>query len=224
MLSTDTQAWLAQLFPLANLDGHDYEAALTHPSADSRYALRRQQLEWLGDAVLALTVSELLLSRHRSASEADLSIRRSALVNTRALAEIARQIELPARIITRMAEVRTSPNILADTMEALIGALYLSSGLDAVRRFVRERWLPLLPQAVTGSAKGELQRWCRQQGLPLPEYQCQQGGRPERPTFHAAVSIGGITMGTGEGPRKTAAEEAAASAALRALRAGAVMF
>jgi ribonuclease-3 len=123
-------------------DGELLERALTHASA--RKGVDYQRLEFLGDRVLGLIVSEMLFSLFPDAPEGELSVRLNALVNAETLATIAEEIGLPEFINTgaeiRALSGRKRVNVRADVVEALIAALYLDGGLDAARTFIRRYW------------------------------------------------------------------------------------
>ena len=208
--------------------------ALTHPSfANEQRVGRRvdnQRLEFLGDAVLGFLVSELLMARMPAAKEGDLSLLRSQLVNTEALAAWARSIDLGASLrLGRGADAageRERDTVLADAVEALVGAVHLDVGVDAARELVHAIVLEPLTQLEAGQRggrdpKSELQELVQAQGGSSPRYRLVGAEGPDhRRAFLVAVEIDGEVAGEGRGRSKKLAEQAAARAAIDA-RAGA---
>ncbi|AGP34932.1 hypothetical protein SCE1572_10675 [Sorangium cellulosum So0157-2] len=204
------------------------EEALTHPSfSNEQRGGRRvdnQRLEFLGDAVLGLCVTELLMERFPGAREGELSMMRSALVNTDALAAWARGIELGAALrVGRGAEVageRDQTNVLADAAEALVAALYLDRGFESARALSRKIVASPLAQLASGSmlgrdAKSELQERVQARGAASPRYRLMGTEGPDHDrAFLVAVEVDGQVIGTGRGRSKKLAEQAAARAAL----------
>ena len=199
--------------------------ALTHSSAASgRGAADYQRLEFLGDRVLGLIVSDLLYKRFTEEAEGDLARRLASLVRRETLAEVAAGLGLGRHIVLAKAEAeageRDNPALLADACEAVIGALYLDGGLAAARAFVEPLWTPLLeaeprpPQ----DAKTALQEWAQGRGLPLPEYrEVGREGPAHQPLFTVEVSVRDRAPAVGEGRSKRLAEQAAAEALLESL-------
>ncbi|XXY47017.1 ribonuclease III [Sorangium sp. So ce269] len=204
------------------------EEALTHPSfSNEQRGGRRvdnQRLEFLGDAVLGLCVTELLMERFPGAREGELSMMRSALVNTDALAAWARGVELGAALrVGRGAEVageRDQTNVLADATEALVAALYLDRGFESARALSRKIVASPLAQLASGSmlgrdAKSELQERVQARGAASPRYRLIGTEGPDHDrAFLVAVEVDGKVIGTGRGRSKKLAEQAAARAAL----------
>jgi ribonuclease-3 len=213
--------------------GHRFDAprllreALTHASAAGEPAKSYERLEFLGDRVLALIVSDLLLERFPREAEGDLALRLAALVRREALAEVAADLGLGDYLILAKAEreagVDANPALLADACEAVIGALYLDGGLAAARQFVEPRWAPMLtaepkpPQ----DAKTALQEWAQGRALPLPSYrETRREGPPHEPVFTIEVSVVGYPPALGEGRSKRLAEQSAAGRLLARLEGG----
>ncbi|KYF55676.1 ribonuclease III [Sorangium cellulosum] len=206
------------------------EEALTHPSfSNEQRGGRRvdnQRLEFLGDAVLGLCVTELLMERFPGAREGELSMMRSALVNTDALASWARGVELGAALrVGRGAEVageRDQTNVLADATEALVAALYLDRGFESARALSRKIVASPLSQLASGGmlgrdAKSELQERVQARGAASPRYRLMGTEGPDHDrAFLVAVEVEGKVIGTGRGRSKKLAEQAAARAALAA--------
>lgn len=209
--------------------------ALTHPSFANEQRGRcadNQRLEFLGDAVLGLLVGELLMERLPSAKEGELSLLRSLLVNTEALATWARGAGIaPALRLGRGADAageRDRDNVLADAVEALVGAVYLDRGMNAARELSRVIVAePLMRLEAQGStvgrdAKSELQEQVQAEGGSSPRYRVIAAEGPDhRRAFVVVVEVDGAVLGEGRGRSKKLAEQAAARAAIEARRAGA---
>jgi ribonuclease-3 len=210
------------------LDGELLRRALTHRS----YAYENgglptnERLEFLGDAVLGLVVTEALYRRHPDLPEGQLAKLRAAVVNMRALADVGRDLDLGAHVLLGRGEETTGgrdkSSILADTVEALLGAAYLGHGIDVARELVHRLVDPLLDQsAVLGAGldwKTSLQELTATVGLGVPEYAIEEEGPDHAKVFHAAALVGGAAHGRGTGRSKKEAEQGAAAAAWKALR------
>jgi len=203
--------------------------ALTHRSAaDPRRAQldSNERLEFLGDRVLALVVAEWLAERLPEEREGDLGKRLATLVARDTLAKVAEGVGLAALVRVPASEgragLRESANVVADAMEAVLGALYLDAGLGPARAFVRRAWAPLLeadPRPPI-SAKSRLQEWLQGRGHGLPEYRLvSAAGPPHQPVFVVTVTAQGREA-EGRGENKRAAEQAAAEAWLAGLANG----
>ncbi len=201
------------------------DLALTHPS----YALAHkcednQRLEFLGDAVLELCVSRVLYARFPGLREGQLTRRRAALVCEASLAQAARRFGIGAYLKLERGEEmiggRENPSILADAMEAVIAAVYLDAGIGAAGALVDLAMGDYAPNGqVERDAKSVLQEYLQARGEKVPDYEIiAQDGPPHARMFTARVlREDGTEMGRGRGARKQRAEEAAASAALKAL-------
>ena len=222
--------------PLADLDARlgvaiDRELlgrALTHRS----YAYENgglptnERLEFLGDSVLGLVVTDALYRRNPDLPEGQLAKLRAAVVNMRALADVARGLDLGSQVMLGRGEETTGgrdkSSILADTLEAVLGAAYLSEGIDAARTLVHRLVDPLLDSSATLGAgldwKTSLQELTASAGLGVPEYAIEEEGPDHAKVFHAAAVIGGVAHGRGVGRSKKEAEQEAASTAWRTLR------
>ncbi len=211
--------------------------ALTHPSATAagrgsrgtRRAAGRpyERLEFLGDRVLGLVVAHMLYAAFPRESEGALAKRLAALVRRDTVARVARSLGLGDHLVLSRGEAesggRSSPTVLADALEAVIGALYLDGGLPAAEAFVRRRWQPLLQEDVRPpqDAKTALQEWAQGAGLPLPDYELVASeGPPHSPLFRVAVHVAGLPPARGTGRSKQAAQQAAAAAMLERIAAG----
>lgn len=206
------------------------EEALTHPSfANEQRGPRRvdnQRLEFLGDAVLGLCVTELLMERFPEAREGELSLMRSALVSADALAAWARDVGLGAHLrLGRGADVageREQTNVLADAAESLVAAVYLDRGMDSARALSRRIVDGPLSRLASGALPGrdpksQLQERVQARGLPSPRYLVVDTEGPDHDrVFLVAVEVGGEAIGQGRGRSKKLAEQAAARAALDA--------
>jgi ribonuclease-3 len=198
--------------------------ALTHRSADGP---NNERLEFLGDSVLNLLLSERLYREFPGATEGDLSRLRARLVSEEPLAEIAQAIQLGELLLLGSGELKTGgfrrQSILADAFEALCGALYLDGGLEVVRERIGplfETRVATLPEPSTlKDAKTRLQEHLQSQGRALPVYTVKHtSGEPHAQTFVVSVSIQHAAIETlGEGPSRRRAEQLAAQAALTAL-------
>jgi ribonuclease-3 len=199
------------------------EEALTHPSyANEAAAADNQRLEFLGDAVLGLCISELLTDRHPTADEGKLTRLRSALVNAEALARWARHVDLGSAIAlgrgARMGTERDRTNVLADGVEAIVAAVYLARGIEGARLIaadIAELALPELDPESTKDPKSTLQERVQARGEKAPTYRVVSSEGPSHdPTFRVEVLVEGEVRGVGEGPSKRAAEREAARDAL----------
>jgi ribonuclease-3 len=197
--------------------------ALTHPSVGGGQRRRRprnyERLEFLGDRVLGLVIAEWLLERHADEPEGKLSPRLHSVVQRDALAEVARAVGLEAALVLSPGDeaMRGNATALADACEAVIGALYLEGGLEAVRRFVRPAWAPILERDARPpiDPKTVLQQWALARGLKLPRYIARASSGPaHRPTFVVRVEIEGQAPVEASGASKREAEREAAAAFL----------
>ncbi len=204
-------------------------AALTHPSfsSDTNYHfLSYERLEFLGDAVLELIISDYLFRQYPRASEGDLTRRRAGLVNRVTLASRARELNLPKYIRTQTVPdhpIEESESVLCDVLEAIIGAVYLDGGMEAARGMIRFV-LPLEEIGVPSSTharnyKGELIEYCHLHEIPNPMFQILDRRGPDHSRiYRVAVSIRDTLLGEGEGPSKKKAGQIAAKHALTRLK------
>lgn len=210
------------------IDPRLLERALTHRSYAYEHGglPTNERLEFLGDAVLGLVVTDALYRRHPDLPEGQLAKLRAAVVNMRALADVARGLDLGAHVRLGRGEETTGgrdkSSILADTLEAVIGAAYLDHGIDVARALVHRLVDPLLESSVTLGAgldwKTSLQELTATLGLGVPEYAVEAEGPDHEKTFHAAAVVGDVAWGRGTGRSKKEAEQEAAATAWRALR------
>lgn len=204
------------------------QRALTHRS----YAYENgglptnERLEFLGDAVLGLVVTDALFRANPELPEGQLAKLRAAVVNARALAGVARSVGLGEYLLLGHGEETTSgrekASILADTMEALIGAVYLDSGLPVATALVRRLFDPLIETASGMGAgldwKTSLQELTAELGLGVPEYLVTESGPDHAKAFRAQVRIADGVHGHGSGHSKKVAEQGAAATAYQELR------
>jgi len=171
------------------------ELALSHRSVGEP---NNERLEFLGDAVLGITVSKLLFEQFPQASEGDLSRMRSAIVRAESLADIARQLELGDHLHLGPGELKSGgfrrDSILGDSVEALIGAIYLDSEGAAVEGVISNWFSAVLAAAdhrtPAKDPKTALQEWLQQRGKPLPEYTLlEECGEPHQRTFVVSCKI-----------------------------------
>jgi ribonuclease-3 len=198
--------------------------ALTHRSAaGARGAGSNERLEFIGDRVLGLIVAEWLLEKFPAEREGELGPRLAALVSKPALAAVAEANGLAALLAVAPGEakrgVRERATVLADALEATIGALYLDAGLAGARDFIRRVLGGFVDRQFTPpkDPKTALQEWGLKRALALPLYEVtEQSGPPHAPHFVIRVIVGDASA-TGAGSSKRAAEQAAASALLALL-------
>jgi ribonuclease-3 len=210
------------------LDHDLLERALTHRSYAYEHGglPTNERLEFLGDSVLGLVVTDTLFHRHPDLAEGQLAKLRAAVVNMRALADISRGLDLGAYLRLGRGEEgtggRDKSSILADTLEAIIGAVYVQRGLDDASALVHRLFDPLIEaSALLGAGldwKTSLQELTAAAGLGVPEYLVTEDGPDHMKMFTAAARVGGTTYGDGSGRSKKEAEQQAAEAAWTALR------
>jgi len=197
--------------------------ALTHVSAlkTPRRTDSYQRLEFLGDHVLGLIVSDMLYRAFPNADEGELSKRLADLVRKETCADVARSLDLLDGIklgtVGAGAGARLRKSVLGDICEAVIGAVYLDGGYDAASDFVRRNWTERMrkPARSLRDAKTVLQEWAQGQGLPTPVYrEVERTGPHHDPQFRVAVTLPGLEPAEGVGGSKRAAEKVAASVML----------
>ncbi|WP_251039032.1 ribonuclease III [Agromyces sp. ISL-38] len=203
--------------------------ALTHRSFayENGGIPTNERLEFLGDSILGQAVTVKLFRDHPDLDEGELAKRRASLVSSAALAEVGRSIGLGPFIRLGRGETMTGgadkPSILADTVEAIIGAVYLDAGGDAATALVLRLVAPLmLDPARFGAAmdpKTSLQEIAARRGAPAPVYTVAESGPDHNKHFVATVTVGGLAEASGEGSSKKQAEMAAALEAWTALSA-----
>ncbi len=196
------------------------EEALTHSSATAG-PRDFERLEFLGDRVLGLIVAEMLLECFPNEEEGPLAKRFAALVRRRALAGVAARLDIGSLIRLSKGEEdsggRRNPSLLADALEALLGALFLDGGLAPAERFIRLHWTDLMTSTDSPpeDSKTRLQEWAQAAGHALPCYTITgEEGPAHDPVFEVEVSVTGQPPVKGRGRSKRAAEQAAAGALL----------
>ncbi len=221
------------LEPLENALGHAFvrkdllRQALTHSStarSPQARTLSNQRQEFLGDRVVGLVVAELLFVQFPDEDEGALARRHAALVCREALAHVANEIGLAPHIIISAGEEdaggRSNPSLHADTLEAVIAALYLDGGLAVAEHFIARHWQPLVDadHSPPKDAKTALQEWAQGRGLALPIYrETDRSGPPHAPLFSIEVSLEDGSTATASGRNKRTAERDAAQALLEIL-------
>ena len=211
------------------------QRALTHRSYayENGGVPNNERLEFLGDSVLGLVVTDSLYTAHPDLPEGQLAKLRAAVVNMRALADVARTLGLGGYVLLGRGEESTNgrdkTSILADTMEAVLGAVYLSAGLPAATTFVHHLLDPLMASTASLGAgldwKTSLQELAAAGSLGVPEYRVTQEGPDHQKIFHAESVVGSEVLGSGSGRSKKEAEQLAAEVAWTELtrRANAVL-
>jgi ribonuclease-3 len=199
------------------------ERALTHASLRGTKIAREdnERLEFVGDRVLGLAIVELLDETLPSATEGELARHLNRLVRGETCAKVGRELGLGEFLMLSDSEAgsggRLKGTILADAVEAVLGAIFLEAGFDKARDVVRHLWRSeetLHPRAAV-DPKSALQEWAQGQGLALPHYEeIERKGPDHAPSFTSEVRIKGKAPARGEGTSKRAAEQAAASALL----------
>ena len=227
---TDAAArWLTDALGV-ELPAELLELALTHRSYAYEHGglPTNERLEFLGDSVLGLVVTDELYRSHPDLPEGQLAKLRASVVNMNSLARVARALGeggIGPHLLLGRGETTTGgrdkDSILADALEALIGALHLGQGLDTAAAIVHRLFDPLLAESATRGAaldwKTSLQELGAGQGLGAPVYDVEDTGPDHAKTFTAVVSLAGQIRGTGTGRSKKTAEQEAAEVAWRSL-------
>jgi len=218
---TDRSRWAERELSYEFIDQRLLDRALTHRSASKD---NNERLEFLGDAMLGLTVAQALYQSRPLASEGDLSRARAALVNKETLADVGRGIGIDGQLTLGSGELRTGgaqrASALADAVEAVIGAVVLDGGYDAgdrlVRRLLAEPLASLPDTDSLKDAKTRLQEWLQARGVSLPAYSVDEvSGSDHNQIFAVSCSVDAkekIVAGRGSSRRR--AEQAAAEAML----------
>ncbi len=210
-----------------HVDAQLFELACTHRS----YAYEQgglpsnERLEFLGDAVLQIVVTDHIFRTYPDLPEGDLAKLRASVVSTHALAGLARELGLGGHVKLGKGELATGggnkASILADTTEAIIGAVHISGGMEAAGRFVHAL---LDARIATSQSEGDysdfktaLQELTAHRGWGVPVYEVIGSGPDHQRVFNASVLVDGEAHGTGTAPSKKLAEQRAARMAHRAL-------
>jgi ribonuclease-3 len=201
--------------------------ALTHRSYayENGGLPNNERLEFLGDSVLGLVVTDALYRGHPDLAEGQLAKLRAAVVNMRALADVARTFDLGEYVMLGKGEEATGgrdkASILADTLEALIGTVFLSAGIERASDFVHHHFDPIIEEAATLGAgldwKTSLQEMAASVSLGTPDYRVDEQGPDHEKEFHARVVFGDEVLGEGRGRSKKEAEQRAAKEAWHAI-------
>lgn len=200
------------------------ERALTHASVRSVSAKRldNERLEFLGDRVLGLAVAEMLHGALPDHQEGELARYFNRLVRGATCAAVGREVGIGEHLILSDSEAngggRDKDTILADAVEAVLGAVFIDGGFEAGREAVRRLWGDRFQLTAISfiDAKSALQEWAQGRGLPLPKYaEVSRDGPDHAPRFLSEVRIKGIKPAQGSGASKRHAEQAAASALLQ---------
>jgi ribonuclease-3 len=217
-------AWLREALGYECRDATLLEAALTHRSAGGPH---NERLEFLGDAILNCVVAKLVFQEFASANEGDLSRFRASLVSGESLAVIAAEVDLGSQLRLGSGELKSGgfrrKSILADTLEALFGAIYLDGGFEAAEQVIRRLFVPRLDRLPSAAElkdpKTRLQEALQAKGLPLPGYAVESiSGEAHNQHFEVSCSVEVLGLkAVGSGPSRRRAEQAAASQVLDAL-------
>lgn len=201
--------------------------ALTHRSFahEAGGTPTNERLEFLGDSVLGVIVTEYLFATHPDVPEGDLAKMRAACVSQRALAAVARALGIGQYLLLGRGETSSGgadkDSILSDALEALIGAAFLSAGIERTKAMVLRLLAPTLAVAASAGAgldwKTSLQERSAELGLGVPVYQVEHTGPDHARVFTAQVLLGGIVHGQGTGTAKKHAEQVAAQQAFASL-------
>ncbi|MGI8665556.1 MAG: ribonuclease III [Jatrophihabitans sp.] len=214
------------------MDPELFRRALTHRSYayENGELPHNERLEFLGDSVLGVVITETLYRRHPELAEGKLAKLRASVVNMRALAEVARGIGtegIGKYVMLGRGEDATGgrdkPSILADTLEAILGAIHLEHGIVVAARVIHQLFDPVLEAAPGHGAaldwKTSLQELTAERSLGVPEYRITSEGPDHAKSFTAAAVVGAVSYDPRPGRNKKEAEQAAAEAAWQALTA-----
>jgi ribonuclease III len=220
-LSTSNNELIAHLG--LSIETQLLELALTHRSFayESGGIPTNERLEFLGDSVLGVVITDALYHRYPDLPEGQLAKFRSAIVNARALADVARTLNLGTFIRLGRGEESTGgrdkSSILADTFEAILGAAYLDHGIDVTRKLILDLFEELIAEAATLGAgldwKTSLQELTAEIGVGVPSYSITESGPDHAKEFSAQVVLGDRLYGHGTGSNKKEAEQQAAASA-----------
>lgn len=219
---------MSDLFDALEIDLPDdlLTLALTHRSYAYEHGglPTNERLEFLGDAVLGLTVTDELFRRHPERPESDLAKMRAGVVNTQALAEVARRLTdqgLGAHLLLGRGELKSGgtdkSSILADSLESLLGAIYLHHGIEAARKVILRLFSELLSAGGLLDWKTTLQELAAARGLGTVTYEVTSTGPDHQREFTALVVVTETRYGSGTGRTKKEAEQKAAAEACQAL-------
>jgi len=202
-----------------------FDHALTHRSWVNEHKGERtsnERLEFLGDAILEFVVSREIFNKYPNKEEGYLTALRANLVNTVALSEFAKKLDLGSALHLSKGEEesggRTNPSLLADTVEAIIGAIFIDRGLPAASEFINENLMAEVEKKAAEplkDPKSRLQEYVQSQGFPAPKYKViEESGPDHSKKYVIEVIVNETPWGRGEGKSKGTAEQAAAGQAL----------
>lgn len=201
--------------------------AMTHSSLSSPTRNDNQQLEFLGDRVLGLVISEALIDHDPTAAEGQLAPRFNAMVRKETCAEVAREIDLGAALKMGRSEMlsggRRKQALLADALEAVIAAVYRDAGYDVARQTVLRLWGKRIASAQKDArdAKTSLQEWAQSRGMPPPKYiEVGRSGPDHAPVFVIEARLEDGTVASASATSKRQAQQAAATRMLEKLEPG----
>lgn len=208
---------------LQDILGHTFtdeallQQALRHASTTEQRTLSNERLEFLGDRVLGLVMAETLYAQFPAEEEGELARRFAGLTSRDAVARVADAIGLldfaHTQVVDAETLARSHASVAADTMEAVLGALYLDGGLDIAAAFIQSNWAGLIDEDLQPpkDAKTALQEWAQARGLGLPTYEIVSREGPDHaPTFTIRVSVKGQGTQKGTGASRRGAEQEAA--------------
>ncbi len=225
MKLTSSQKLLCEKLGYTFNDNELLIAALTHSSVNNPSKIDNQRLEFLGDRVLALVISDALLQADPMAREGQLAPRLNVLVKKETCAQIATKIGLGSALVMGRSEMisggRQKTAILGDAMEAVIAAIYIDGGLEKARVSIFELWKEILKEAPQKSfeAKSFLQEWVQARGMRPPAYrEVKRMGPDHAPVFHVEVCLDSGEKALGTAASKRAAEQEAAKTMLGRLQ------
>lgn len=220
--ATRSAATLERRLGLRFQDENLLLTALTHRSHSFEQggSAHNERLEFLGDAVLGLAVTDMIFAWYPNLSEGEMAKLRASTVNMGVLADVARKLDLGESLLLGRGEEqsggRGKQSILADAVEAVLGAVYLDQGVGEARRLIEEWFGPIIREHVEHDVvrdfKTNLQEIAAKRGI-VPEYRLTSSGPDHAKRFRAEVFIGGRLGGVGEGRSKKEAEQAAAKEA-----------
>lgn len=207
------------------------QEALTHRSYLNEHreftGNHNERLEFLGDAVLELAITDFLYKKFPTKPEGELTSYRAALVNTQSLARLGEELGLDAHLLLSRGEAKDTGRardvIRADAVEAIIGALYLDQGYSAAEAFIAKHLYPHIDRVITTrsyqDAKSRLQELAQERRGNTPTYSTlSEEGPAHARVFTVGVYIGGTEVAVGSGQSKQEAEQAAADRALKTLQ------
>lgn len=194
--------------------------ALTHSSVARTPSQSYERLEFFGDRILGLVLSDWLYQAFPQADQGELTTRFHALARQEYLAGICTTLGIQACLLQEKSNEKLAdrPSVQADIIEAIIAALYLDGGLQAASTFIKAHWQvkEAVPDILSENPKSALQEWAAAQKIPLPDYQLiSQTGSDHEPEFYVQVQLTGFPAETGKGRSRKTAERAAAALFLK---------